>query len=297
MNLNMEAALTSLRTMTQAAIALIPSIGLALFSFVLFWFVSRWAARGVTALVRRTNRPANVGFVLSRLTQWALLALGLFVSLIIVVPSLDAAALFGALGIGGVAIGFAFKDIFQNLMAGLLILITRPFVIGDQIVTGDHEGTIEDIQVRATLMRTYDNRLVVIPNSELYTNRVIVNTARDKRRASVDVGIGYGDDVALAKRAALDALDRLPSIERDPAPSAVVTGLGDFSVNLQVRFWVGPPTRGDVVAAKDEAFIAIKDDLVRAGVDLPFPTYQLLFPSQAERSVGAMETLKEGSSD
>ncbi|MXV22113.1 mechanosensitive ion channel family protein, partial [Deinococcus xianganensis] len=101
---------------------------------------------------------------------------------------------------------FAFKDIFQNLLAGLLILITRPFRIGDQIVSGEHEGTVEDIQVRATLLRTYDNRRVVIPNSELYTNRVIVNTAYDRRRLAVTVGIGYGDDIAQAKRIILDTL-------------------------------------------------------------------------------------------
>ncbi|WP_229755789.1 mechanosensitive ion channel family protein, partial [Deinococcus soli (ex Cha et al. 2016)] len=111
------------------------------------------------------------------LTRFQTLALGVLVALTVVFPTLTAASLFGALGVRGVAIGFAFKDIFQNLLAGLLILITRPFRIGDQIVSGEHEGTVEDIQVRATLLHTYDNRRVVIPNSELYTNRVIVNTA------------------------------------------------------------------------------------------------------------------------
>ena len=104
------------------------------------------------------------------------------------------------LGIGGVAIGFAFRDILQNALAGILILLTRPFRIGDQVVAGGYEGTVEDIQVRATTIRTYDNRRAVIPNTALFTDKVLVNTAFDKRRLSVRVGIGNGDDIAEAKR-------------------------------------------------------------------------------------------------
>ena len=86
-------------------------------------------------------------------------------------PSFTPADLVGALGIGGVAIGFAFKDIFQNYLAGLLILVTRPFVVGDQIRFKDYEGTVEDIQTRATFIKTYDGRRVIIPNGDLNTNR------------------------------------------------------------------------------------------------------------------------------
>ncbi|MFP3354118.1 mechanosensitive ion channel, partial [Pseudoalteromonas sp. SIMBA_153] len=95
------------------------------------------------------------------------------------------AKLIGALGIGSVAIGFAFKDIFQNLLSGILLLISEPFRIGDQIVSGDYEGTVEDIKIRATTIRTYDGRQVVIPNSDLYTSALTVNTAYKQRRLQV----------------------------------------------------------------------------------------------------------------
>jgi small conductance mechanosensitive channel len=107
---------------------------------------------------------------------------------------------------GGVVTGFAFKDILQNWLAGLPILLGRPFSIGDQIVVDGFEGTVERIDTRSTDIRTYDGRWVLIPNSEVYTGAVVVNTAFDKRRSENDVGVGYGDRIAEARRILLDAV-------------------------------------------------------------------------------------------
>ena len=116
----------------------------------------------------------------------------------IVFPSVQPGDVLGALGIGSVAIGFAFKDVLQNLLAGLLILIRRPYTIGDEIVVDNYEGRVEHIESRATMIRTYDGRRVVIPNSDIYTKAVTVNTAYPTRRDEYNVGIGYGDDPMLA---------------------------------------------------------------------------------------------------
>jgi uncharacterized membrane protein len=105
-----------------------------------------------------------------------------------------------------VAIGFAFRDILQNFLAGILLLLTEPFRIDDQIIVKEFEGTVEDIQTRATMIRTYDGRRIVIPNAELFTESVIVNTAFEKRRLEYDVGIGYGDDIERAKALILEAI-------------------------------------------------------------------------------------------
>lgn len=222
------------------------------------------------------------------------IALGVMVATIVVVPSLHASSLLGALGVGSVAVGFAFKDIFQNLLAGMLLLITRPFNIGDQIVSASHEGTVEDIQVRATLVRTYDNRLVVIPNSELYTSRVEVNTAKDYRRVEVTVGIGISDDIGFAKEVIFRELRSIPSILTTPEPKVLVREIGDFSVNLRVYFWVQPPQRVHMLAATDAVIAAIKPALLSAGVDLPYPTQQVLFHDQTEVTDGDRSQQREG---
>ncbi|BAY45331.1 MscS mechanosensitive ion channel [Scytonema sp. HK-05] len=151
------------------------------------------------------HHARNLGLVLGRLAQGATILLGLFVSLSIVIPTFRAGDLVQLLGISGVAIGFAFRDILQNFLAGILILLTEPFQIDDQIVFKNFEGTVESIQTRATTIRTYDGRRIVIPNSELFTNSVTVNTAFENRRLEYDIGIGYGDDIDQAKQLILEA--------------------------------------------------------------------------------------------
>ncbi|GAA0502559.1 mechanosensitive ion channel family protein [Deinococcus depolymerans] len=294
MNWQLEPILTRFQALVQGLLNSLPNMALGVLLFLLFWFVSGVSRRTVQALAERAGQSAGIALVFGRLTGWVILTLGLLVGLTVIFPTLTAASLFGALGVSGVAIGFAFKDIFQNLLAGLLILITRPFRIGDQIVSGEHEGTVEDIQVRATLLRTYDNRRVVIPNSELYTNRVIVNTAYDRRRLAVTVGIGYGDDIAHAKRVILETLSGVEDIRPDPAPTVLVRELADFSVNLEVRYWIDPPVRREVVESQDRVLEALKPALIEAGIDLPLPTQQVLFHDQTEETDGDRARQREG---
>ncbi|QFP75618.1 mechanosensitive ion channel family protein [Deinococcus sp. AJ005] len=294
MNLELSAVWTRVQNLVQSFIVTIPNILIGLLVFVIFLGIARIARNAVTSLSQRAGQSKGISLVFSRIVSWLVLAVGVLVSLTVIFPTLTAASLFGALGVSGVAIGFAFKDIFQNLLAGILILVTRPFRIGDQIVSGDHEGVVEDIQVRATLLRTYDNRRVVIPNSELYTNRVTVNTAYPQRRLSVTVGIGYGDDISAARKLILDTLDGLDGLLKDPAPNVLVKELGDFSVNLDVRFWIDPPIRKEAVEAQDSVLEAIKNALPAAGFDLPFPTQQVLFHDQTETTDGNRNKQREG---
>ncbi len=273
--MDLSAAIQTINALTREAIGLLPNLVIASVIFTLFWFLAKSVSHVVRSVLDKTRRPLSVVLIFSRLAGWIVLALGALVSMTIVVPSISAGSLLGALGVGGVAIGFAFKDIFQNLLAGLLLLITRPFQIGDVIVSGSHEGKVEDIQVRATLVRTYDNRLVVVPNSDLYTNRVIVISAKPERRGQVDVGIGYGEDIERAKALIIEAIRPLPQIEKTPEPVVVATELADSSVNLAVRYWVGPNTGRNLVAATDAVIIAIKKALDNAGVEIAYPTQTL----------------------
>ena len=218
---------------------------------------------------------------------------GALVALVIAIPSFKPAQLIQILGISGVAIGFAFRDILQNFLAGILILLTEPFRLSDQIVVGAYEGTVEEIETRATSIRTYDGRRVVIPNSELFTLSVTVNTAFETRRLQYDVGIGYGDDIAHARAVIIEALGGVHGVLHEPAPEALVVDLAGSTVNIRARWWINPPRRTDVVRI-DEALHAIKDALTAAGVDLPFPTQQILFHDQTERTDGDRARQREG---
>lgn len=262
----------------------LPNVIIGIVVFLIFWALSWVVAKLVGLAMRRAGRPRGLQMVLSRLTAWSILTFGLLVALTVIFPTITPASLFGALGVGGVVIGFAFRDIFQNLLAGILILFTRPFRIGDQIVSENHEGEVVDILVRATLLRTYDNRVVVIPNSELYTKRVVVNTAYENRRLSVEVGIGYDESIADARAAILEAIATLPGIVTDPVPEVLVNLLGDFSVILEVRFWISPPDRREAVEAQDQVLEAIKRALTAAEIEMPFPIQKIMLDPGEPRS-------------
>ena len=280
--------------MLDSLIVLLPNIVLALIVFALFYFAARTIKMTVRRLTKRHRQARNLGLVLGRLSQGIVILVGLFVALSIVIPSFKAGDLIQLLGISGVAIGFAFRDILQNFLAGILILLTEPFQLDDQIVFKDFEGTVENIQTRATTIRTYDGRRIVIPNSELFTNSVTVNTAFENRRLQYDVGIGYGDDIDRAKQLILEAIASVDGVLEDPAPDALVVDLAESTVNIRARWWVKPPRRADILDKQDKVLTAIKNKLTANGIDMPFPTQQILFHDQTEETDGDRSRQREG---
>ncbi|ABA20514.1 MscS Mechanosensitive ion channel [Trichormus variabilis ATCC 29413] len=294
MNAEISAAWDKVQSMINGFMALLPNIVLALIVFLIFLFIASRIKALVKRLTRNRHSARNLGLVLGRLAQGVTILIGLFIALSIVIPTFRAGDLVQLLGISGVAIGFAFRDILQNFLSGILILLTEPFQIDDQIVFKGFEGTVENIETRATTIRTYDGRRIVIPNSELFTNSVTVNTAFDHRRLEYDVGIGYGDDIDLAKQLMLDALHSIDEVLKDPAPDVLAMELAESTVNIRVRWWIKPPRRADDLSSRDKVISAIKKTLVANGIDLPFPTQQILFHDQTEETDGNRSRQREG---
>lgn len=292
-NISLSAATQTISDMVTGAIALLPNLIIGVVIFITFWVVGRL----VRSFVRKQTRDRdtrNVGLVFGRLIQGALVIVGFLIAATIVFPEFAPADALAALGIGGVAIGFAFKDILQNFLAGILILLTEPFQLDDQIIFGSYEGTVEHIQTRATTIRTYDGRRVVIPNAELFTNAVMVNTAYDQRRLQYDIGIGYGDDIAKAKEIILETLNSRDEVLKNPEPEALVVELAGSSINIRARWWIQSPRRADVIGSMDWVLENICNRLVAAGIDLPFPTQQILFHDQTEETDGNRAKQREG---
>jgi len=282
----------TINNLVNGFLELLPKLVIAAVVLVIFWLL----AKGARLLLRRLTRghaSANIGAVMGRLAYGGMLLLGLLVALTIAAPSVKPADLLSVLGVGGVAIGFAFRDILQNFLAGLLILIRQPFQIGDQIIFNDYEGTVEQIETRATIIKTYDGRKVVIPNGEIYTNSVMVNTAYETRRSQYDVGIGYGDDIREAAEFVLQAMRQVEGVLDEPAPDVLNVDLAGSSVNLRARWWT-KPERAEVVRVGHEVLTAIKEKLDEAGIDMPYPTQVTLFHDQTEETDGDRTTQREG---
>ncbi|MDQ1833727.1 mechanosensitive ion channel family protein [Massilia scottii] len=293
MSVQLSVAYERLEQLGTEALRLLPGVGIAIAIFVLFLVAAHWTRWLVQHLNARRFHH-NLVTVLGRMAQWGIILVGLLLAITIAFPSFTPANLISALGITGIAIGFAFKDLFENFLAGILILITEPFRIDDQIMFGAFEGTVETIETRATMIRTYDGRLVVIPNAELFKGSFIVNTAFPTRRLEYDVTIGNGDDILKAKEVMLRVLARLSGIEASPAPDALVIEYADAGVKIRIRWWIKPPRRADALALRDQVLCAVKAELTRHGIDLPYPTHQILFHDQTEATDGDRARQREG---
>ncbi|MGB6200565.1 MAG: mechanosensitive ion channel domain-containing protein [Candidatus Acidiferrales bacterium] len=162
----------------NTAISLVPNIILALVVFILFLFIASTAKAAVRRFSQQRHRRRSLGVLLGQLAHVAVVTIGFLIALSMVAPSFHAVDLIRILGIGSVAIGFAFQNILQNFLAGILLLIQEPFEIGDWISITGFEGQVEDIQTRATEISTANGQRIVIPNAVLFTNPVVVGHAR-----------------------------------------------------------------------------------------------------------------------
>ncbi|MGD2147979.1 MAG: mechanosensitive ion channel family protein [Anaerolineae bacterium] len=286
-------AWTQLQEMVHDFMGALPRVGLAIIIFVLFYLAARWIKVVVKRVAQAADMSSGAEMVLGRLARWLTIGLGLFVALTVAVESFTPGQFIQFLGIGSVAIGFAFHDILQNFLAGILLLLTEPFRIGDQIIVNQFEGTVENIETRATTIKTYDNRRVVIPNSHLFTESVTVNTAFPVRRSEYEVGIGCSDDIGLAMSLLVDAMRSVEGVLETPAPDVLVSDLGDFSVKIRARWWTDS-LRANVLTVQSDVIAEIKARLLAHGVDLPFPTQHVLFHDQTDETDGDRACQREG---
>lgn len=235
-----------------------------------FWVMARVLNGVILTAGNRTRLDVTLAELLGRLGYFVIIVFGTFVSAVIIFPAFRPGDLIAGLGITSVAIGFALKDVLQNFFAGILILWRRPFVVGDQIKFREFEGTVEDINVRSTRIKTFDGERAVVPNGDVYSNAVLVKTAYDRRRVRFTVGIGYSDSIHEGRETILSVLKETEGVLPDPGPWVYVSELAPSSVNFMVYFWTGSD-QANVLATSDRVATGIKTALQRAGIDMPYP--------------------------
>lgn len=262
----------SFQRLIAAVVKVLPAAISALIVLAVFWVLAR--------LVRRVARAGaqyiddqTTRLLVTQVSYYVVWVVGLSVALDAVGVNLQSAVT--ALGLGSVAIGFALKDILSNLVSGILILAMHPFEIGDQIVIGDTEGTVEQIEFRATYIRTYDGRLVLVPNGEVFTSRITNNTASPLRRASVYVYLGYKEDMGRALSTILETVRSVPGAAATPPPSMRLLDLHPNCIQVEARFWTDSQ-RTNLMNAASAARVAILRALKEAGIQLPDPDQRVL---------------------
>src|SRR4030088_1898123 len=229
----------------------LPSLIVGVIVFFVFYLFSILLSRVILRTTRR-HRP-DMGVVFARLMSAATILLGFLVAFSVVAPSFQAGDLIKILGISGVAIGFAFQNILQNVLAVLVLLWAEPFRIGDEIKLDPYEGTVEEIQTRATIIKTYDGRRVVIPNADLFTHSVIVNTALDIRRWEYDLAVNGIRELDELKSLLISAVSKAQGVDLNP-------------VKVRVLWWTKAPRQHEMLDSYDRVLTAIRQTLNRSAV-------------------------------
>ncbi|WP_455234069.1 mechanosensitive ion channel family protein [Thiogranum longum] len=241
-------------------------IGVALAIFI----IGRWIAKWLTGVTRKLMTKANLD---AMLTNFLGNIVYMVLLLVVVMAALDhlgikTTSLLAVFGAAGLAIGLALKDSLGNFSSGLMIILFRPFKVGDFVEAGGTAGVVEQVRMFATIFRTGDNREVIVPNSQIYGGTIVNYSARETRRIDMVFGIGYNDDIAKAKQIIEDIMKQDERILDDPAPAVALGELADNSVNFNVRPWVKSddywPVRADMLEKVKLAFDA-------NGISIPFP--------------------------
>ncbi len=279
MNLNgiFDEVIGKLESWVEALILLLPNIVGAVVVVVVFALLARLVRRGVVRLMGRVSPYTQVNNLLATLAYVGVLAVGLFVALGILGLSKTVTTLLAGAGVIGLALGFAFQDIAANFISGVLLSIRRPFTEGDVLETNDFTGIVEKINLRSTLIRTFQGQIVIIPNKEVFQNPMVNFSRLGRRRVDVSCGVAYGDDLEKAKTLALGAIREIDYRDTAQDPDLYYTEFGDSSINFTVRFWVDFKKQTDFLCAQSDAIMNVKKAFDENGITIPFPIRTLDF--------------------
>lgn len=264
----------TVRQLSRNSIDKFPAIIGALIVILLTWAIAAIVRYAAFTWAQQTEGDRSTEVLIGRLGYGMVWIFGAIIALAVL--GLEFGALLSAFGLTSVAIGFSLKDVLSNYISGVVLLAARPFRLGDQVVIDSFEGTITQIQLRATTMQTYDGRTVYIPNQEVFQASITNNTASPYRRSSVMVGVDYDADLSETKTTICQAVKGIPGISQESPLDVLVHELAASTVNLETRFWVDSRRRNFLETTSDAAQ-AIKEALQDAQVDMPTEIYTLQF--------------------
>lgn len=293
----LNGALEDLTSWVEGFVRMLPELVAAVLVLGLFVLLARLVRGGVRRLMDRATSHGPVKSLLAKAAYLGVLAAGVFVALGVLQLDKTVTSLLAGVGILGLALGFAFQDIAENFIAGILITLRRPFTDGDLVETNGFFGTVEDVDLRATHIRTLQGQLVRVPNGDVFGNPITNYSQASDRRVDLACGVSYGDDLETAKRVALEAMAGVEGRDPDREPELFYEGFGGSSIDFVVRFWIPDTGQKAFLAARSDAIVRLKSAFDDHDVGIPFPIVTLDFsdagtrrldePLQVLRSAGA----------
>lgn len=234
------------------------------------FIIGRWLAKIICKFVHRLMSKAKVDDILINFIE-NILYFALLV--VVVIAALDrlginTSSVLAVFAAAGLAVGLALKDSLSNFAAGVMLVLFKPFKDGDFVEVAGNSGVVEQVRIFNTVIRTGDNREIIVPNSQIYGDTIVNYSARDTRRIDLVFGIGYDDDIKKAKELIEKAMAEDERILKDPAPVVMLLELADSSVNFAVRPWV---KSGDYWAVRGDLLETLKNNCDAEGISIPYP--------------------------
>ncbi len=275
----LETIITSLQDIVGSLIRALPG----LIAGIIILFLARYAAKFTHKVARKVGKKtlpsASLQLLLEKTSYILTLTLGVLLAGVVAFPGLSLGDIIAALGLGSVAVGFAFQDIFKNFLAGILLLLQEPFRIGDQIIVAGYEGTVEHIDIRTTRIRTYQGEQVIVPNATVFTNEIQVRTAYEYRRTDLGVGVDYNTPLPMAAQLLRETIQAVEGVLEYPQPEIDLVGFGDSSIDFVVRYWTTPQQQ-IVRRVQTRAIITIKRVFDEADINIPYPIRTVYYYDQ-----------------
>lgn len=276
-----------LTDIARATVALLPQLAVAIVVVLVTWLTAKLGGKALASALRQARMRPSLKELLGLLLSIFIWVFGIMVAAVILFPGLTPASILAGLGIGSVAIGFAFKDVFENFLAGIIILFRREMRIGDFIECEGIEGKVSRIAIRESHIRQTDGQLVIVPNSILFKNPVIIRTDQDLRRVTVICGVAYDEDVDASRSVIEDAVKGCGTVQHDDKPVQVFAQeFAASSINFEVTWWTGSAPV-DIRTSRDEVVAAVKRALDEAGIEIPFPYRTLTFKEPLQMATTA----------
>lgn len=279
MNRLIETAISSLQELVGSGIKLIPAFLTAVIILLLTRYLAQATGNIAQKIGDQTLKSRSLRLLVIKITSITTWVVGALFAAVVAFPGLNLGDIIATLGLSSVAIGFAFQDIFKNFLAGILLLIQEPFKLGDQIIVGDYEGTVERVDIRTTTIRTYQGEEILLPNSDVFTSAVQVRTAFDRRRTDLAVGVDYNTPLSEVIALLETLLSHIEGVLAQPAPEIDIVEFGDSSINVLVRYWT-PSDQGSVRRIQTRVMLAIKAEFDSANITIPYPIRTLYFYNQ-----------------
>ncbi|MEL6927103.1 MAG: mechanosensitive ion channel family protein [Cyanobacteria bacterium J06600_6] len=255
----------------------------SLLSALVVLFLTKYAVQLVLKITeetgKRTIKSTSLQSLLTKMAQIGVWTLGILLACVLAFPGFELGDIIATLGVGSVAIGFAFQDIFKNFLAGIILLVEEPFRLGDEVVIGDYQGRVENISIRTTKIRTYNSERVLLPNSTVFTDAVKVVTAYAHRRTDLGVGVDYNTSLPQAKELLLKTIRQVDGVMKEPIPEIDVVNFGDSSIDFVVRYWCNSQQK-QLRKVQTNAMIDLKKALDDAKISIPYPIRTLYYYDQ-----------------